>query len=102
MGSVLDAELESEDTDAAIGMIWAMSYNKHEKVVEWLLGIVGNNRSAHDVRQTAVQVLATTKDGAGELLSLARRGSLPRSMRFTAAHALHAVDWPELAKEARK
>jgi putative heme-binding domain-containing protein len=69
-------------------------------VTSYLEPIVRDAQSDLSVRKQAVRSLARVREGAADLLRMARTSELPDSLKLTASTALNNVRWRELRKEA--
>lgn len=99
---LLQKTLEGTNTADATKLTEALGNAGQKEATKLLLPLVRDLKRSASVRRQAVRSLARTADGARDLLSLARDGTLPDDVKFAASSSLNAVRWPEIQSEAAK
>jgi putative heme-binding domain-containing protein len=97
--SLLKDALSRHD-DSAVKTAEALGNTGDKEIVQLLFPLVTDTRRDISVRKQAVRSLAQVREGAADLLKLAREDSLPNDLKLTASAELNAVRWPELKSEA--
>jgi len=74
------------------------------RIVSLLRPIIGDANRPLELRRAAVRSLAKTRNGAREVLTLARQKKLDEALATAAAFELHSAppQWPEIKAEAEK
>jgi putative heme-binding domain-containing protein len=68
----------------------------------FLLPLVSDTARSLALRRESVRALAKSKDGAMQLLALAREQKLPTELKLLAASELNNASWPEVKTEAAR
>jgi len=82
------------------GLIQAMARLNDKGILPWLSPVVTNALIPVPVRQQAVGGLSQLREGAAELLDLAKTGKLPDDLKLSASFELNQVRWPDLKAQA--
>lgn len=94
--------LAGTNITAATKVAEGLGHTGDKRAVPLLLPVVSNPRHDAALRRQAVRALARTREGAAELIALARAGRLAEELKFTAGMELSGVRWPEIQSEAAK
>jgi len=93
-------ELLESTNSAAVRAVEAVGNTRESDGTPLLLPLVTAADRDTAIRRQAVSSLAQTKEGAADLLQLARDGKLPNDVKFTATTVLNQVRWKTLKGEA--
>jgi putative heme-binding domain-containing protein len=94
--------LEGTNIIASMKIAEALGNTGDKRAVPLLLPLIADPMRDAGLRKQAVRSLARTAQGAGEVLKLAKEGTLADDLKFTAGTELNAVRWPEIKTEAAK
>ncbi|MBM4003491.1 MAG: DUF1080 domain-containing protein [Planctomycetes bacterium] len=92
--------LSQEDPRIATSTARVLGTAADGRIVPLLLPIVVNAQRDLELRRQATRSIATTRNGAQELLNLAKAGQLDERLTSAAAFLLHAAPWGEIKAEA--
>ncbi len=93
-------ELLRKTNSSALRAVEALGNTRENDATPLLLSLVTAPESDTAIRRQAVRSLSRIRDGAADLLQLAREGKLPNDVKFTATTALNQVRWVDLKTQA--
>lgn len=98
--ALLQSNLNSDRGEIAAKTAVLLGNIEDRRAVPLLLDLVTEPDRDLAVRKQAVRALAQTREGATELMALARMDKLPASVKLAASMALNRTRWPEIAQSA--
>ena len=84
------------DTNSAFRLAEVLGNTRDKSILPVLLPLLNDQQIDSAARRQAVRSLAQVKEGASQLLQLARDNQLPNDVKFTATMELNHVRWPDL------
>jgi putative membrane-bound dehydrogenase-like protein len=84
------------DTNSATRLAEALGNTRDKNIVPVLLPLVNEPQIDSAARRQFVRSLAQVKEGASQLLQLARDNKLPNDVKFIATMELNQARWPEI------
>lgn len=100
--SLVTEALNGKDVKSASATARALANSADGRSAGFVLPIVKDKERDLELRRQATRALASTKNGAEELVKLARDKQLDESLASAASFQLHAAPWPEIKGEAVK
>ncbi len=88
------------DTNSAARLAEALGNTRESSIVPVLLPLLSDQEPDTAARRQAVRSLAQVKEGASQLIQLARENKLPNDVKFLATMELNQVRWPEIKSAA--
>jgi putative heme-binding domain-containing protein len=98
-GELSSLKVALEGTNA-VKLAEALGNTGEKEIVPLLAPLVPDPAKSLPLRQQAVRALAKVKEGANDLLELARAQKLPEDLRLTAASELNNVRWDNIKQSA--
>ncbi|MFO0905605.1 MAG: PVC-type heme-binding CxxCH protein [Pirellulales bacterium] len=98
----LAAALAGDDVAKAAATARALANSADGRSAALVLPIVKDAKRDAEVRRQATRALASTKNGAQQLVDLAKAKQLDESLASAASFQLHAAPWKEIKDEAAK
>jgi len=99
-GDLATLESALRDTNTAPKLAETMGNTHDKRIVPVLLPLVSDERTDSATRRQAVRSLARVKEGASQLIQLARDKKLPSDVTFIATMELNQVRWADVKAEA--
>ncbi len=99
-GDLAALETELRDTNLAVKLAKALGNTEDKRSVAILLPVVTDPQAGLEARRQAVRSLAQMREGAEDLLQLAKDNKLPDDVKFLATTELNQVRWETLRNEA--
>jgi len=99
---LISTSLNATDPKMASATARALANSADGRIVTFVLPIVKDKQRDLELRRQATRALASTKNGAEQLLKLARDKQLDDALASAASFQLHAAPWPEIKGEAAK
>ena len=94
--------LTSKDAKQAAAVARALGNSNNKQVISLLAPLLTMPKLHNNVLREAVKGLANFKEGARQILALAKAGKLPQNAKFTASLSLSTARWPAIKAEAAK
>jgi len=98
--ALLQKALGGKDLQADVDTIKALGTSGDGRAVGLLLPLVKNTELPIDLRRQAVRSLARSRNGAQDVLKLARAKQLPEDLKAVAGASLQMVMWKEIKQQA--
>ena len=92
--------LTSADVNRATNCVQVLANTKAREANVLILSLFSRPHNPITGRE-AVRGLAQSQDGAKAILQLAKEGTLPENLKFTASTELHRVPWPDIRSQAQ-
>lgn len=85
---------------AALSLLQALGHVAEIQVIPLVTPLLNDNTRPLEMRKEAIHVLVQTKDGARQLLAIAKENKLAADLKFTATTEIHNVRWANVKSEA--
>ncbi|MDB6129073.1 MAG: rane-bound dehydrogenase domain protein, partial [Verrucomicrobiales bacterium] len=99
---LLNRKLSDADEKGVANLVEALGNAQEKKANALLVPLLTSPKVSLAVRKKALQGLAQTQEGAGEVLQIAKAGKLPDDLTFAATSLLNSVRWAAIQSEAVK
>ena len=99
-GNLEPLQTAMRDTNSAVKLAEALGNTRDKRSVAVLMPLVTEPQEGAAVRRQAVRSLSQIREGAQDLLQLAKDNQLPDDVKFIATTELNRVRWQEVRKEA--
>ncbi|MFO0868013.1 MAG: PVC-type heme-binding CxxCH protein [Pirellulales bacterium] len=99
---LLQAALQAKDLQRAAATARALANSADGRSAALVLPLVKDAAGDPEVRRQATRALASTRNGAQQLLALAQQKQLDESLTSAASFQLHAAPWKEVKDEAAR
>jgi putative membrane-bound dehydrogenase-like protein len=99
-GNLEPLQTAMRDTNSAVKLAEALGNTRDKRSVAVLMPLLNEPQEGAVVRRQAVRSLSQIREGAQDLLQLAKENKLPDDVKFIATTELNRVRWQDVRREA--